>query len=259
MKKKVTKTTEEIEEEVEKNPIPALIKKYLRDDIEFPPELANLQYIIKISKLGKDGQYVPVHGRVYDSLETIGYDLASRFGDSNFRLFITAMDGEEKVAFVRVEPFPTSWDGEQEITEEEPDPKAEEAQRFTLQLQMQREKQEHEKRLKEMDNQKELLIAAMNSKGGGGMKFNDFTQMLDVATRLVSGRPALQEETGPVEGDEFSQLINGPLGKIIEAIALKVIQNPPARSPGPVQQPVRSRESEIVTIPQPIPEETTRS
>ncbi len=234
-KKTVKTTTTREEEDREINPIPKLIKSYLFDGEEFADELRNVQFKIHVQRFTRDGRPIPVAGRVYDNLEELPYQLGSRFGSSRFRLIIKAFDGEgAQVAFVRIEDYPIEWDGEEE-PEEADHPTTETS--LAGQIELAQLKHNHEKELKQMEMQKEMFVAAINAKSGGGMKVGDMLELLKTGITLGSGRD-LPAETNGDSDDPLMSIINGPLGQILaKALTQKMIA-PPAQAAAPPQPPV---------------------
>lgn len=240
MPKKHTTRVTTVREEQDRpdNPIPKLIRSYLLDGEDFPDELREYQYKITIQKFNRDGRPITVTGRVYDNLEDLPYQLGSRFGTARFKLFIVPTDSEgERKPLVKIEDFPVEWDGEDPV-EDLQEESAGELAAGNLQLQLEQLKHQHAKELKQMEMNKEMFIAAMNAKGGGGgLKVGDILQLLNTGIALGSGRDvSVAGEGDGGGGSDIMGILNGPLG---QALVRALMPGPVApAAPPPREAPV---------------------
>lgn len=231
-KKKHRRTVTTSEEEVEQsNPIPGYIRSYLNEgDEEHLDELRALSYAIKVYQYQKDGRAVLVTGRTYENLETLPYELGAKFGNSRFRVFITASDAANEKTFVRLENFEVIYSGEDDPPEA---PEEEEQSDAATELELEIEKlkliHEHELKLRTMEYNQAVTIAALNSKGGAGPRTADLVEMLKLGIGLAKGGELPlddvgENEEGGLEG--LMKILNSPLGRTL-AGALAGLASPP--------------------------------
>lgn len=224
--------TEEYTVDEEQSKLPALVRSFLVDGEEYPEDLHQYQYHIKVQRYGRDGKAKAIVGRIFDNLEQLPDELGGLYGSSRFRLFISVLDSNgEKVkgGFIKVENYEIDWAGDPPEEEQYPE-EDEGSSSARVQIEIQKMKQAHELQLEMMRQQTAIVTAALSAKGGGGPKISEMLSLINTGIQLGLGNTPTPGDDGTGEGDPL-----GGISKIIEmANTIKGLmpqQHPPQSAP----------------------------
>lgn len=237
--KKIRTTRVEEEEKKVDSGLPKLIRSYLIDGEEFNPELKIFQYRIHVYKFDKFGKAVKLSGRIFDDIEQLETDLGTKYGTSDYKLFIEIFDTSgDKVTVCRIENYHIEWSGPEAALEEEPAAVATLDDQISNAVEILTMKHAHEKELKQMEIQKEMFIAAMNAKNSGGLKAQDMIELIrtgmDIAAgKQIGGAADVQDDRDPLG---LAALLQSP---VIQQVLANLGSRMPAAPPlaGPSETP----------------------
>lgn len=227
MAKKTVRTRQVIEtEEVRQGSLSKKIRQYITEGGEFPEEL--LEYMYQVTSIQRwdetNLRWVKLAGRTVETIENLHELIGAVGGSGRYRLFINVCDDEGvKKTFVRIDEYLVEYVGEKKSSRND------EALDVTttMQVQLQREQQAHEIRMREMDNQKEVLIAAMNQKQSGGIKASEVLTILETGLTIGAGQTLKPGAPGETIPEMMMRFIETDAGKlVVKILESKMVQEP---------------------------------
>lgn len=213
--KKIRTTRVEEEEKKVDSGLPRLIRSFLIDGEEFNPELKIFQYRIHVYKFDKLGKPIKLSGRVFDDLEQIEIELGTKYGTSDYKLYIEIFDTNgDKITVCRIENYHIEWTGPPAVLEEEPEEVVTVEDQISNAVEILTMKHAHEKELKQMEINKEMFIAAMNAKNSGGLKSGEIIELIRTGMDIAAGKTiGGREDDGQDDKDplNLAGLLNSPV------------------------------------------------
>jgi len=230
-KRKIRTITDEVVEVREKNPLGKMIKDFF-DTGETTPEIMEANLSIFVQRFNpKIGKFETLCGTKYSDLEGMIQSLGQRYGSQRYKLYITAKDPQENknICSVIIEDFALAWD-----SDEQPDELLDQEVN-TVDSELELRRMDHEKEMKKLELQNQLMIAMMNQKGGGGMKMQDFLEVFNTAYALGSGRELPTGDNG--SSDPLSGFANSSAGQMLISTLLQnfLTKKPSPELPTPSQ------------------------
>lgn len=244
-RKKIRTTTEVLREEEVTNPTSRLVRDFIETGV-YPDELRDLQFKIDVQKYNREGKPVRIVNAVYDNLEELPDRLGSRFGAGRFRLFVSVLDDQgKKTAFVRIEDFEleTATDPADQQVDDDPADAVAQARTTALDLQMLKMQQDHATLMKMMEQNTQIVIAALSQKQSGGSgSLSTVLQAVKVGRDLASGADVTDGDAdlSGDTGQNAMALLNSP---IVATLANAIVQGILKQGATPTAAPLGNRDN----------------